>query len=72
MTNRKRAKKDTRSSITIQLPAAYADIVVGLLSREMDDAHRLGQTSLAATIQDILKPFHTAIELEDRQRTRRG
>lgn len=71
MTNRKRAKKDTRSSITVQLPADYADIVVGILAKEADNAHRAGQLSRAATIQDILKPFHRAIELEERLRTRR-
>lgn len=71
LTNRKKAKKDTRSSITVQLSAAYADIVVGILTKELDDTLRDGQASPAAAIQDILKSFHTAIELEARQRTRR-
>lgn len=72
MTDRKKTKKDTRSSITIKLPAAYADFVVGLLAKELADAHREGRGSLAATIQEILKPFRNAIELEDRLRTMRG
>lgn len=72
MTDCKRAKKDTRSSITVQLPAAHADFVVKVLATELDGAHRNGQADLAATIQDILEPFRNAIELESIQRTRRG
>lgn len=68
----KTQKKDTRSSITVKLPAVYADFVVGLLARELDNARREGQEDLTAAIQDILKPFRNAIALEDKQRALRG
>lgn len=63
--------KDTRSSVTIRLPATYADFVIGLLRKELDDADRAGQASRTAAIRDILEPFRTAMELEERQRTLR-
>lgn len=72
MTDRKRTKKDNRSSVTVHLPAAYADFVVGLLARELEHAHREGQASLTATIQDILNPLRSAIELEEKRRALRG
>lgn len=72
MTDHKRAKKDTRSSITVQLSAAHADFVVELLARELDNTHREGQTNLTVTIQDILNLFRDAIELEEKKRALRG
>lgn len=72
MTDGKKAKKDTRSAITVKLPAVYADFVVGLLARELDEAYRQGQVKLTETIRDILEPFRTAMELEARQRTMRS
>lgn len=72
MTDRKRTKKDNRSSVTVHLPAAYADFVVGLLARELEHAHREGQTGLAATIRDILNPLRSTIELEEEKRALRG
>lgn len=72
MAVRKRAKKDARSSITVQLPAAYADFIVELLSKELDDSRREGCESRSSVIMEILKPFRNAIELEERQRSLRG
>lgn len=72
MAERKRAKKDNRSSITIHLSAAYADFVAGLLAKELDSAHRKGQTRLTATIQDILNPLRSTIEREEKKRALRG
>lgn len=72
MTDHKRAKKDTRSSITVQLSAAHADFVVELLARELDNTHREGQTNLTVTIQDIWNLFRDAIELEEKKRALRG
>lgn len=69
---RKREKKDMRSSVTVHLPAAHADLIVGILSKELDGADREGKGSQTSVILDILKLFNNAIELEDRQRSQRG
>lgn len=72
MAVRKRAKKDMRSSITVQLSAAHADLVVEILSKELDVSRRERGTSRSFAIMDIMKSFCSAIELEERQRALRG
>ena len=72
MANRKTNKQDTRSTITIQLSAAYAEFVVRLLLKEMESARRKRQMKQAADILKILKSFLHAIEFEEKQRSQRG
>lgn len=72
MTRRKRAPKDTRSSITVHLSASHADFMVGLLAKELEDSRREGQTDWAAAILDILESLRSAIDFEERQCLLRG
>lgn len=72
MTNRKKARKDTRSAVTLHLPAAHADFVTNLLAKELDGVRRERQADQEAYILELLQLFRNAIELGERQRSLRG
>lgn len=71
MTDWKREKRDTRSSVTVHLPAVHADFLIKLLSKELEWADREGQADQSAVLRAILELFRRAVELEERQRTLR-
>lgn len=72
MANRKKAKQDTRSAVTLHLPAAHADFVTNFLAKELDNVRRERRADQEAYILEILQLFRNAIELEERQRSLRG
>lgn len=72
MANRKKVRQDTRSAVTLHLPAPHADFVTDLLVKELDAVRRERQANQEAYILEILQLFRNAIEHGEQQRSLRG